>query len=233
GGTNTSDGLDMGSTSPESDELSADSASVSGSAISFNGVVVTNNDDDDDDDTTYKLPDSWVVGSSLEITIPDTFTVTVDGNYSRVYNDTLSEIAPYIGMPVTLTFNGSAYDLWVADYQPHTDTPDITTASITFAYSSATGTPFAGIPTGQQRLSVGHRGNEYKILTIDGVTITVGRLLEGSADTDPSWPGFVGRTALDFSASGINDSDLWLGPFLATPSNETTDYFEINFSFPS
>lgn len=234
GGTNTSDGLDMGTTSPESDELSADSASASGNAITFNGVVVTNSDDDDDDDDdVYKLPASWTVGSSLEIKIPDSFTVTTDGNYSRIASDSISEIAPYVGMPVTLNYNGSDYALWIADYQPHADTPDVITASITFAYDSATGTPFGGIPNGQQRLSVAHRGNEYKILTIDGVTITVGRLLEGAGDVDTTWPGFTSRTALDFSASGVNDSDLWLGPFLATPSNETTNYFEVNFSFPS
>ena len=33
--------------------------------------------------------------------------------------DVVSEIAPFSGMPVTLTFNGTDYDLQIATYTPH------------------------------------------------------------------------------------------------------------------
>lgn len=104
-------------------------------------------------------------------------------------------------------------------------------ASVTLAYGSATGTAFSGLPAGTVRLAIGLAGNEYKITEIDALTITVTRLKDGAVDED--WPGFSGRTVLDFDASGINDDEKWLGPFLACPENETTDVFEVDFSFPN
>ncbi|MCY1968802.1 phage tail protein, partial [Klebsiella pneumoniae] len=50
---------------------------------------------------------------------------------------------------------------------------------------------------------------------------------------DESWPGFIARTMIDYEATGINDNDTWMGPFLACPENEKIDAFEVNFSFPS
>ena len=38
---------------------------------------------------------------------------------------------------------------------------------------------------------------------------------------------------MDFAASGINDNETWLGPFLACPQNEVVDAFEVNFAFPN
>ncbi|MBK3034943.1 kinase, partial [Klebsiella pneumoniae] len=47
------------------------------------------------------------------------------------------------------------------------------TANVTLAYNSATGTAFSGMPEGVQRLSLAHRGNEYRIVSADGTTATV------------------------------------------------------------
>ncbi|WP_256663019.1 host specificity factor TipJ family phage tail protein, partial [Klebsiella michiganensis] len=105
------------------------------------------------------------------------------------------------------------------------------TANVTLAYNSAMGKPFSGMPEGTQRLSLSHRGNEYQIISTDGTTATVARLVNGAVDT--SWPGFSARTMIDYEATGLNDSDTWMGPFLASPDNETVDMFEVNFSFPS
>jgi hypothetical protein len=63
-------------------------------------------------------------------------------------------------------------------------------ANVTLAYNSATGTPFSGMPEGTQRLSLSHRGNEYQIVSTDGTTATVARLVNGAVDA--SWPGFSG-----------------------------------------
>lgn len=104
------------------------------------------------------------------------------------------------------------------------------TANVTLAYNSATGTPFSGMPEGTQRLSLSHRGNEYQIISTDGTTATVARLVNGAVDASG---GFSARTMIDYEATGLNDTLSWLGPFLACPENEVVDAFEVNFSFPN
>lgn len=225
GGTSSGSGLDMGPTSPDEDDVLADSVTVSGSSVSFAGLRKG-----DDGAPTDTLPESWVVGATVELIIPDAFAITHSGAYSVITSNTVEEINPYVGMPVTLSIDGTEYNLFIASYTPSSSIFG-TKASVMLAYDSATGAAFGGIPDGAQRLALGHRGNEYKISAIDGTTITVQRLINGIVDN--TWPGFVNRTVLDFEANGINDNKSWLGPFLACPSNETTNCFEVNFSFPN
>lgn len=219
----------MAQTAPDTDDVVAKSLTVSGATITFNGLST-----DDGDELTNDLPDSWVAGATVELIVPDSYVVTNDGAYSRITSDDLAEIAPYVGMPVTLWYNSSDYELFIASYTPHaaagTGTEEVT-ASITLAYGSATGTAFTGIPEGLIRLSVSHSGYEYKIVDIDASSVTLQRLVNGIVD--PSWPGFAARTVLDFTASGLNENDSWMGPFLACPENETVDMFEVNFFFPN
>jgi hypothetical protein len=236
GGASSSSGLDMGTTSPDTDAILADSLSVAGDSVTFNGLDVDDNDNSDPDDN--KLPGSWVVGATVNLIIPDNILVSVEGQYNRFTSDNLMELAAFVGMPVTLSYNGVNYYLVVASYTPHSETTDpssgevtITTASLTLAYNSATGTAFYGVPAGTQRVAISYLSYEYRLLTVDGTTVTVSRLVNGAIDE--TWPGFSSRTALDFSASGINGNDAWLGPFLACPENETVDCFEVNFSYPN
>ncbi|WP_251850573.1 host specificity factor TipJ family phage tail protein [Klebsiella aerogenes] len=105
------------------------------------------------------------------------------------------------------------------------------TANVTLAYGSVTGAAFSGVPEGSQRLSLAHRGNEYRIADADGTTATVQRLIDGVID--PTWLGFSPRTMIDYQATGISDNNTWMGPFLVCPENEVVDAFEVNFSFPS
>ncbi|VTN08331.1 Uncharacterised protein [Raoultella terrigena] len=70
-----------------------------------------------------------------------------------------------------------------------------------------------------------------RIADADGTTATVQRVIEGVID--PSWLGFSPRTMIDYQATGINDNNTWMGPFLVCPENEVVDAFEVNFSFPS
>jgi hypothetical protein len=228
GGTASGSGLDMAQTAPDTEDVVANSLTVSGPTITFNGLST-----DDGDETTNDLPDTWTVGAIVELIVPDSYVVANDGAYSRITSDTLEEIAPYIGMPVTLWYNSIDYQLFIADFIPHSEPvgEDVITASITLAYDSATGTPFTGIPEGYVRLSVSHSGSEYKILEIDGSSVTLERVIDGSVD--PSWPGFSPRTVLDFEANGLNENDSWMGPFLACPENEVVDMFEVNFFFPN
>ncbi len=104
------------------------------------------------------------------------------------------------------------------------------TANVTLAYNSATGTAFSGMPEGVQRLSLAHRGNEYQIVSADGTTATVARLVNGAVDE--SWPGFTARTMIDYEATGLNDTLSWLGPFLVCPENEDRRYVRGEFLLP-
>ncbi|MDT7451254.1 host specificity factor TipJ family phage tail protein [Citrobacter koseri] len=342
GGTSSGAGLDMAQTAPDSDDIIADSMTVSGATITFTGLDTDDDDDDDDDDNA--LPDSWVEGTIVEIKAPTNFLISTSSGYSVFASNIVAEIEPYVGMPVTLNFNSVDYDLVIASYTPAQaavpgeggsaakvqasaapttynfslgsttftvtwqgttytvsliadyinmsgllaaitegltgsglvaqdsggtviiteesspfaggsitssslpvsvfgESPTYTTgsestggsaaitASVTLAYSSATGTAFSGMPDGTQRLSLSHQGNEYKVVSTDGTTATVVRLIDGVEDD--TWSGFTARTMIDYEATGLNDSDSWMGPFLTCPDNEVVDMFEVNFSFPS
>ncbi|HDX9113825.1 TPA: kinase [Klebsiella michiganensis] len=336
GGTSSGGGLDMAQTAPDSSDITADSMTVSGSSVSFTGLS-----DDDGDDS---LPESLVEGALVTIIAPTNYLISSSSGYSVLFSDTLTEINPYAGMPVTLEINGAEYDLFIATFTPKQDavpgvggsaaalrgsaapttydfstnsqtftltwqattytvslianygnmsgllaaineaiagsnlvaqddggvvriieksspwlggsitasslpvsvfgdSPVFTdgtassggspaiTANVTLAYSSAGGAAFSGVPEGTQRLSLVHRGNEYRIASADGTTATVQRMINGGVD--PSWPGFSPRTMIDYRATGINDNNSWMGPFLACPDNEVVNAFEVNFSFPS
>lgn len=340
GGTSSGTGLDMAQTSPDADDIIADSMTVSGSSVTFTGLDT----DDDDDNDENALPPSWVAGAVVELKAPANYQITTAAGYSVIASPLLTEIAPVVGMPVTLGFNSVDYDLFIASYTPGQaavpgtggsaakvqasaapttydfstssstftitwqgvtypvslvanyvsmsgllaaitegltgsglvaqdnggtvlitesaspfaggaitssslpaavfgDAPVYTsgtastggspavTANVTLAYNSATGTAFSGMPEGGQRLSLAHRGNEYRIVSTDGTTATVARLVNGAVDE--SWPGFTARTMIDYEATGLNDTLSWLGPFLVCPENETVDMFEVNFSFPN
>lgn len=224
GGTTNGSGLDTSGTAPSSDDIDADSVTVSGTSVTFTGL------DTDDDTNDNTLPDSFVVGATIELNVADDFAVSSSGLYSRLSANSLEEISPYVGMPVTLVYSGTNYDLYIANFSAY-DSSTQTAAWVELAYNSATGTPFSGITTGNQSLALNHRGSEYKLITVDAPSIVVNRLIDGVVDT--SWPGFDERTTLDFNITGINDADNWLGPFLACPSSETTSYFELNFLFSS
>ena len=342
GGTSSGTGLDMAQTSPDADDIIADSMTVSGSSVTFTGLDT--DDDDDNDENDNALPPSWVAGAVVELKAPANYQITTAAGYSVIASPLLTEIAPVVGMPVTLGFNSVDYDLFIASYTPGQaavpgtggsaakvqasaapttydfstssstftitwqgvtypvslvanyvsmsgllaaitegltgsglvaqdnggtvlitesaspfaggeitssslpaavfgDAPVYTsgtastggspavTANVTLAYNSATGTAFSGMPEGVQRLSLAHRGNEYRIVSADGTTATVARLVSGAVDE--SWPGFSARTMIDYEATGLNDTLSWLGPFLVCPENETVDMFEVNFSFPN
>lgn len=340
GGTSSGSGLDMAQTAPEASDIVADAMTVSGASVSFSGLDV--DDDNDEDEDENKLPPGWIAGAIVTLKAPVNYQVSIEGGFNVLTGDVVSEIAPFSGMPVTLTFNGTDYDLQISTHTPHQDavpgtggatavlrasaspsTYDFTTtsqtfsltwqgitytislvanygtmsgllaaingglngsgliaqddggvvriveisspwrggsitssflpasvfgdspvftagtassggspavtASVTLAYDS--GTAFSGLPEGTQRISLAHRGNEYQIASTDGPSATVQRVVNGVVDS--TWSGFLIRTVVDFAASGINDNETWLGPFLACPQNEVVDAFEVNFAFPN
>ncbi|HHL6955102.1 TPA: host specificity factor TipJ family phage tail protein [Klebsiella pneumoniae] len=342
GGTSSGSGLDMAQTAPEASDIVADAMTVSGASVSFSGLDVDDDNDEDEDEDENKLPPGWIAGAIVTLKAPVNYQVSIEGGFNVLTGDVVSEIAPFSGMPVTLTFNGTDYDLQISTYTPHQDavpgtggatavlrasaspsTYDFTitsqtfaltwqgitytislvsnygtmsgllaaingglngsgliaqddggviriveisspwrggsitssflpasvfgdspvftagtassggspavTASVTLAYDS--GTAFSGLPEGTQRISLAHRGTEYQIASTDGPSATVQRVVNGVVDS--TWSGFMTRTVVDFAASGINDNETWLGPFLACPQNEVVDAFEVNFAFPN
>ncbi|MFV3027608.1 phage tail protein, partial [Klebsiella aerogenes] len=113
GGTSSGSGLDMAQTAPDSSDITADSMTVSGASVSFNGLS-----DDDGDDS---LPESWVEGALVTIIAPTNYLISSSSGYSVLFSDTLTEINPYAGMPVTLEINGAEYDLFIATFTPKQD----------------------------------------------------------------------------------------------------------------
>jgi hypothetical protein len=82
---------------------------VSGASVTFTGLDTDDDDDDDEDDNA--LPASWV---GVEIKAPTNFLISTSSGYSVFASKLLTEIAPVVGMPVTLSFNSVDYDLFIA-----------------------------------------------------------------------------------------------------------------------
>ncbi|MGO2201166.1 host specificity factor TipJ family phage tail protein [Pseudomonas helleri] len=104
-------------------------------------------------------------------------------------------------------------------------------AFITLRYES--GAPFAGLNDGAQRMSIGYRGQRYRIASLDALTMTVQRLND-AGNVDSGWSGFAARTLLDFAlGSDFVGSLNWLGSFMGTPEQELTDTLEYDFYLPA
>lgn len=119
GGTSSGSGLDMAQTAPEASDIVADAMTVSGASVSFSGLDV--DDDNDEDEDENKLPPGWIAGAIVTLKAPVNYQVSIEGGFNVLTGDVVSEIAPFSGMPVTLTFNGTDYDLQISTYTPHQD----------------------------------------------------------------------------------------------------------------
>lgn len=336
-------GLDLSDTADVSTGINADSVTVSGNVITLNNATVT--DANGNERPTSSVPSSWVVGAVLTLKVAASFNATTSGLYSIIAGSAVAELAPYVGMPVLLTYNGADYALFVASYVPGspavpgvggsaarvtgsaaasnfdfsgspvtfgiswrgttysvalvanyitlgvlltaindqlvdsglvatqsggvvtiaeaaspfaggsitysglpasvfgsspTSTAGVATTGgtpatqprITLAYDGPTGTAFGGLPPGAVSLAMSRGQSDYRIAAVSGLTLAVERLTEAGV-VDTSWPGWTNRTATDYSATGFQEGEEWLGPFLVCPNGETTDAFEYDFNFPS
>lgn len=335
-------GLDLSDTADVSTGINADSVTVSGNIIALNNATVT--DANGNERPTNSVPSSWVVGAVLTLKVAASFTATTSGLYSIIAGSAVAELAPYVGMPVLLTYNGADYALFVASYVPGspavpgvggsaarvtgsdaasnfdfsgspvtfgiswrgttysvalvanyitlgvlltaindqlvdsglvatqsggvvtiaeaaspfaggsitysglpasvfggspTSTAGVATTGgtpatqprVTLAYDGPTGTAFGGLPPGVVSLAMSRGQSDYRIAAVAGLTLAVERLTEAGV-VDTSWPGWTNRTATDYSATGFQEGEEWLGPFLVCPNGETTDAFEYDFNFP-
>ncbi len=336
-------GLDLSDTADMSTGINADSVTVSGNVLTLNNATVT--DANGNERPTSSVPSSWVVGAVLTLKIAASFTATTSGLYSIIAGSAVAELAPYVGMPVLLTYNGADYALFVASYAPGspavpgvggsaarvtgsaaasnfdfsgspvtfgiswrgiaysvaleanyitlgvlltaindqlvdsglvatqsggvvtiaesaspfaggsitysglpasvfgsspTSTAGVATSGgtpatqprVTLAYDGPAGTAFGGLPPGVVPLAMSRGQSDYRIAAVSGLTLVVERLTEAGV-VDTSWPGWTNRTATDYSATGFQEGEEWLGPFLVCPNGETTNAFEYDFNFPS
>jgi len=105
GGTNAGTaGLDLGSTAPSESAALADSVLINGTTFSLLG-------------NSPSFPDSWAPGTILTMVVPDTYTVSSVGGYSRIAG-ALTDLSPFVGMKVTLR-SDSDLDLSVASVAPY------------------------------------------------------------------------------------------------------------------
>lgn len=335
-------GLDLSDTADVATSINADSVTVSGNVLTLNNATIT--DANGKERPATSVPGGWTVGAALTLKVAAAFTATTSGLYSIIAGSAVAELAPYVGMPVLLTYSGADYGLFVASYAPGTpavpgsggsparvtgsaaatgfdfsgtpvtfgigwrgtsysvalvanyitlgvlltaindqlvDSGLVATQSggvvtiseaaspfaggsisfsglpvavfgpspaatagvattggtpatlprVTLAYDGPGGTAFGGLPPGSVSLAMSRGQSEYRITAVSGLTLVVQRLTEGGV-VDTSWPGWTSRTATDYRATGLQESEEWLGPFLVCPNGETTDAFEYDFNFP-
>jgi hypothetical protein len=53
----------------------------------------------------------------ITVLAPNSYTVVSSGGYSVIYGG-IEELAPAVGLPVSLNYNGNDYDLVIASYAP-------------------------------------------------------------------------------------------------------------------
>lgn len=114
GGTSSGSGLDTNSTAPGSIYVNADAILFAGNTITLIGVSNENGSEDADDPS---VPVSWIEGTVITVIAPDSYAVGKVGGYSVIYGN-FTELGPVVGNPVTLTFNDTGYNLFIASYTP-------------------------------------------------------------------------------------------------------------------
>ena len=178
--TSGTSGLDLGSTGPGTTSVNADAVTVNGNVVTLIGETSSN--DDDEDDTV--IPQAWIVGTVLTIEAPDSYTIISASGYSEIYGS-VSELVPYVGMPISLGFNENDYELFVASYTaPVPAVPGVggNASSIT-ASAAPTTYNFTSSPV---TFTISWRGNSYAIsltanyATMSGLLVVITSQLSGS-----------------------------------------------------
>lgn len=97
-------GLSTASTASSGSSALADALVLGGLSVSLAG-------------RKPEFPESWVVGTTVTLKAPNTYTVTNAGAYDQIAGP-LGDLAPFVGMKVTLSVDVD-YDLVVASYSPY------------------------------------------------------------------------------------------------------------------
>ncbi|MEO3285475.1 host specificity factor TipJ family phage tail protein [Enterobacter cloacae] len=216
--TSGTSGLDLGSTGPQTVSITADAVLVSGNTITLIEASAS------DDET--EIPASWVVGTVVTVIAPNSYNVANTGGYSVIFGD-VDELAPVVGMPVTVNFRESDYDLFIASYAPGVPAiPGVggSTASVT-ASAAPTTYDFSSSPT---TFTIGWDGTTYTVslitnyVTMSGLVNTVTNQLTGSGliardnsgrlqiveETSPFAGGSISHSVLPVAAFGSAPVDV-------------------------
>lgn len=210
-------GLDLGSSGPEKVSIIADALVVSGNAITLVDVSSSGGD--------AEIPPSWTAGSVLTVLAPDSFMVVSSGGYSVIYGG-IEELAPVVGLPVTLNYNGNDYDLVVATYAPGVPAvPGVGGSSATITASAAPTTyDFSSAPV---TFSLSWQGTTYPVslvtnyVTMSGLVSSITSQLSGSGlvARDNSGRLQIGEESSPFAGGAITNSVLPDAVFGAAPVN--------------
>ena len=206
-------GLNLGSTAPSGDAVTADSLTLNLKTITIVGTGVS-------------YPSSWNVGTTIRLLAPDDVTVSVAMGFD-VFTGNFQDLVPFVGMKVTLSTTSTDYNIVVATYTDNSGVSDQLT------FNDDLGNAFNVVPVGTSRISIGYRGNQYQIVSISGLESTINRLTDAGI-VDAGWTGFQNRSVTDFSlTSNSADSTNWIGPFFGSPNGRLTNRFEYDVYFPS
>ncbi|WP_329894077.1 host specificity factor TipJ family phage tail protein, partial [Stenotrophomonas sp. SMYL20] len=217
-------GLDLSDTADVSTGINADSVTVSGNIIALNNATVT--DANGNERPTNSVPSSWVVGAVLTLKVAASFTATTSGLYSIVAGSAVAELAPYVGMPVLLTYNGADYALFVASYVPGSPAvPGVggSPARVTGS-AAASNFDFSGSPV---TFGISWRGTTYSVALVANY-ITLGVLLtaindqlvdSGLVATQSGGVVTITEAASPFAGGSITYSGLPASVFGSSPTS--------------
>ena len=210
-------GLDLGSSGPETVSIVADALVVSGNAITLVDVSSSGGD--------AEIPPSWTVGTVITVLAPNSFTVVSSGGYSVIYGG-IEELAPAVGLPVTLNYNGNDYDLVVATYAPGVPAvPGVGGSSATITASAAPTTyDFSVAPV---TFSLSWQGMTYPVslvtnyVTMSGLVSSITSQLSGSGLVARDNSGIlqIGESGSPYAGGSITNSVLPAAVFGAAPVN--------------
>lgn len=171
-------GLDLSDTADVTTGINADSVTVSGNAFTLNNATITGADGKERPATS--LPLSWTVGAVLTLKVAATFNATTSGLYSIIAGSAVAELAPHVGMPLLLTYNGADYALFVASYtagEPAVPGVGGSPARLVGA-AAASNFDFSGTPA---TFGISWRGTTYSVALVANY-ITLGVLLTAIND---------------------------------------------------
>jgi sulfur carrier protein ThiS len=211
-------GLDLGSTAPSGSAVIADSLTIGG--IAGLGVININGAD-------AEYPTSWTQGTMVQVKVPDDVVVTSFGGYN-VFNGNFQDLAPFVGMKVTVSTPADDYALVVQSYTDNSGTNDV------LQFNDDNGTAFDLLPAATYRIAMGYRGHNYELAFDPSGIGTLVKRLKDDGTADNAWNGWLTRSDIvdyEYSSQEAGAAN-WLGPFIATPDGRKTNKIEYDISFP-
>ena len=217
GGTSAGgSGLDLGTSGPVAVTVDADAVLVSGNTVTLIGSASSG-------DSDTEIPSGWVVGTLINIEAPDTYTVTSTTGYSEIAGS-VAELAPVVGMPLTLEINNDQFDLVVAAYSPAVAAvPGVGGSSATVSASAAPQTyNFSGSP---QTFSITWKNCTWSVslsanyVTMSGLVSAITSQLNGSGlvANDKSGRIVISEDSSPFAGGAITFSSLPVVAFGSAP----------------